>query len=96
MRLTIKTQNGWRINPIVRTDTIPAYLARYEDIGSARQFKALDELNTPKSPYPDGDSSIMECPTCGSGEWLHNFDDAPMNFCGRCGQAIDWSAGTGT
>ena len=51
----------------------------------------LSELNTPKSPYPDGDISILECPCCGSGEWLHNADESKANFCGQCGQAIDWT-----
>lgn len=51
----------------------------------------LCEKVTPKSPYPDGDKGILACPCCGSGEWLHNADENPMNFCGQCGQAIDWS-----
>lgn len=66
-------------------------LARYENIGSAHQFRHLSELNTPKSPYPDGDTSILECLCCGSGEWLHNADESAANFCGQCGQAIDWT-----
>lgn len=41
--------------------------------------------------YPDGDTSILECPCCGSGEWLHNADESKANFCGQCGQAIDWT-----
>lgn len=41
--------------------------------------------------YPDGDTSILECPCCGSGEWLHNADESAANFCGQCGQAIDWT-----
>lgn len=55
------------------------------------QFRNLMPRSAPKSPYPDGDQNIMACPCCGSGEWLHNADEAPMNFCGQCGQAIDWS-----
>ena len=43
------------------------------------------------TPYPDGDTSILECPCCGSGEWLHNADESEANFCGQCGQAIDWT-----
>ena len=26
----------------------------------------------PRSPYPDGDRSILACPSCGSGEYLWN------------------------
>lgn len=44
----------------------------------------------PDSPYPDGDRSILACPRCGSGEYLHNEDGNEMHFCGQCGQALDW------
>ena len=43
----------------------------------------------PKSPYPDGDRSIIACPSCGSGEYLWNEDGNRNHFCGQCGQAID-------
>lgn len=46
-----------------------------------------------QSPYPDGDRSILACPACGSGEWLHNEDGNRCSFCGQCGQAIDWGDG---
>ena len=26
----------------------------------------------PESPYPDGDAGVLACPSCGSGEYLHN------------------------
>ena len=52
-------------------------------------------MNTePKSPYPDGDHSILACPSCGSGEYLWNEDGNRNNFCGQCGQAIDWGDDT--
>ena len=57
----------------------------------AERIAKYDYYNTPKSPYPDGDTSILECPCCGSGEWLHNADESAANFCGQCGQAIDWT-----
>lgn len=44
----------------------------------------------PQSPHPDGDEYILACPSCGSGEYLHNEDGCEMPFCGQCGQAIDW------
>lgn len=28
----------------------------------------------PESPYPDGDAGVLACPSCGSGEYLHNED----------------------
>ena len=53
-------------------------------------YSAL-RLQIPRSPFPDGDKSILACPNCGSGEYLHNEDGAENTFCGQCGQAIDWS-----
>lgn len=47
--------------------------------------------NEALSPYPDGDTSIIACPHCGSGEYLHNEDGNEQNYCGQCEQAIDWS-----
>lgn len=47
-------------------------------------------LRIPRSPHPDGDKSILSCPNCGSGEYLHNQDEAENTFCGQCGQAILW------
>lgn len=48
------------------------------------------ELIQPESPYLDGDKSTLACPGCGSGEYLHNADEAESNFCGQCGQPLDW------
>lgn len=47
-------------------------------------------LRIPRSPHPDGYKSILSCPNCGSGEYLHNQDEAENTFCGQCGQAILW------
>lgn len=44
----------------------------------------------PQSPHPDGDIHILACPNCGSGEYLHNEDGNLQQYCGQCGQAIDW------
>lgn len=41
-------------------------------------------------PHPDGDTEILACPTCGSGEYLHNEDGNRNRYCGQCGQIIDW------
>lgn len=37
-------------------------------------MKTLSNRDEPMSPYPDGDTSIIACPCCGSGEFLHNED----------------------
>lgn len=49
----------------------------------------------PESPYPDGDAGVLACPSCGSGEYLHNEDGNRCRFCGQCGQAIDWDGDAG-
>ena len=63
-------------------------LAAVEDACSMSRDALL--LRIPRSPYPDGDKSILSCPNCGSGEYLHNQDEAENTFCGQCGQAILW------
>ncbi len=49
------------------------------------------EKQVEKRPYPDDDDSILACPYCGSGEYLHNPDENENQYCGQCGQKIDWS-----
>ena len=67
----------------------------YMDMDKVRKavqnMPTLTPPNEPLSPYPDGDTSILACPCCGSGEYLHNEDGNEQNYCGQCGQAIDWS-----
>ena len=45
--------------------------------------------NEALTPYID--DNILACPQCGSGEYLNNEDGAENNYCGQCGQRIDWS-----
>lgn len=47
---------------------------------------ALGKL-VPLRPYPDGDKSIMACPRCGSGEYLHN-EYGKTKQVARCGNAV--------
>lgn len=51
---------------------------------------AADKL-VPRAPYPDGDTSILACWNCGSGEYLYNEDGNRNAYCGQCGQRINWS-----
>lgn len=68
-------------------------LAAYEDTGlTPDDMPRAAALLRAESPYPDGDSSILSCPHCGSGEYLHNEDGSQNAFCGQCGKKIDWSA----
>lgn len=73
---------------------------------SLRQTQAFDNLNqldkdideiekvfdkaTPKRPIIiPNDKNILtfECPKCGK----RTHTDFPRNYCGECGQALDWS-----
>ena len=57
---------------------------------AAELYKADLEGRCAESPYPDGDHNIIACPRCGSGEYLANEDGADNDYCGQCGQKIDW------
>ena len=39
---------------------------------------------------PFAEEGIVECQWCHSGEWLENKDGDRNNFCGQCGNKIDW------
>lgn len=60
------------------------------DIDFSAKNLAIHALSKqiPKSPYID--FNILACPNCGSGEYLHNEDGNEQQYCGQCGQAIDW------
>lgn len=67
----------------------PAHRESYESLAVVEEacqmgMEAL-KLRIPRSPYPDGDKSILACPNCRSGEYLHNQDEAENPFCGQCG-----------
>lgn len=73
----------------------PAHRERYESIEPVNEacrmgMEAL-RRRVPAVPHPDGDPNILACPSCGSGEYLENEDGNRNDFCGQCGQAIDWS-----
>jgi ribosomal protein S27AE len=72
----------------------PRHRERYENLAAVEDACSMGRdallLRIPRSPYPDGDKSILSCPNCGSGEYLHNQDEAENTFCGQCGQAILW------
>lgn len=72
----------------------PARSERFTDMEPINKARYMGRdallLRIQRSPYPDGDESILACPNCGSGEYLHNIDTARNVFCGNCGQAIKW------
>lgn len=89
-------KDGCTDMPVSRAITIlnPGHRENYDGIDVVKEactmgMNALYRL-IGQSPYPDGDRSILACPRCGSGEYLHNSDGAQNSFCGQCGQAIDW------
>lgn len=72
----------------------PTHRERYESIEpvneACRMGRDALRLRIPKSPYQDALRDTLECPICGSGEYLHNEDGNKNKFCGQCGQAITW------
>ena len=44
-----------------------------------------------KLPVCYGQGVASYCPSCGSGEYLHNEDGNENDFCGQCGAPLDWS-----
>lgn len=73
----------------------PEHRERYESIATVNEACRMGvtalERGIKKSPHPDGDKNILACWRCGSGEYLHNEDGNRNDFCGQCGQRIDWS-----
>lgn len=65
-------------------------IIKKKDIDFSAKNLAIYALSKqiPKSPYLD--VNILACPNCGSGEYLHNEDGNQQQYCGQCGQAIDW------
>ena len=49
---------------------------------SAIQYRIAENV------HPDGDTNILACPYCGSGEYLTNEDGARNEYCGQCGKAL--------
>ena len=73
---------------LLETEVLHGTYERYEALCMAiAALKKQEERN----PFPDNDTSILACPSCGSGEYLHNADENRNMYCGQCGQRIDWS-----
>lgn len=78
--------------PVERAAEIldPKHRERYESLSVVEEACSMGRdalrLRIPRSPYKNG----FSCPNCGSGEYLHNQDEAENTFCGQCGQAILW------
>lgn len=66
-------------------------LDRLRELAQADREGDILRRNTPMSIYPDDDSSVEACPTCGSGEYLYNDDGDICRYCGQCGQRLDWT-----
>lgn len=77
-QLIERLMQGWQLTPPNR-DELDALFE-----GMAKL--AAEEANI----HPDGDEYILACPRCGSGEYLHNEDGNQNEFCGQCGQKLEW------
>lgn len=64
----------------------------------ARAVAAESALEREKSydttlpPFDDDDPGVLYCQKCGSREYLENEDGNRNEYCGQCGQRIDWAA----
>lgn len=79
-----------RRDVINAADTITELLARAEAAEAA--LKREKSYHTPLPPFDDDDPDVLYCQKCGSGEYLENEDGNRNNYCGQCGQRIDWAA----
>ena len=71
-----------RLNTTERIDVARDNLAE-----AVRAVSAAAKYRIPQKPKPDlSYYSYGECPTCGA-----VFEDKLTNYCGNCGQALDWS-----
>lgn len=57
---------------------------------AAELLETINRLRTVQGIHPDGAMDVWACAGCGSGEYLLNEDGNRNQFCGQCGQAIDW------
>lgn len=72
-----------RLNTSERID-----VARDKLVEAVKVVSAAAKYRIPQKPKPDlSYYSYGECPTCGA-----VFEDKPTNYCGICGQVLDWSA----
>lgn len=71
-----------RLNTSERIDVARDNLAE-----AVRVVSAAAKYRIPQKPKPDlSHYSYGECPTCGA-----VFENKPSNWCGNCGQVLDWS-----
>lgn len=77
----------WIIEQLINVCLAPITVGEKKALQMA--ISAL-EKQVEKKPYPDDDNSILACPYCGSGEYLYNPDENENQYCGQCGQKIDW------
>lgn len=72
------------------TTAITELLARADAAEAA--LKREKSYDTPLPPFDEDDPDVLYCQKCGSGEYLENEDGNRNNYCGQCGQRIDWAA----
>lgn len=71
-----------RLNTTERID-----IARDNLAEAVKVVSAAAKYRVPQKPKLDlSYYSYGECPTCGA-----VFEDKPTNYCGNCGQVLDWS-----
>ena len=73
----------------------PEHREHYESIEIVEEAcrMGMNALKTsaPMKVVVDEQTGRCACPSCGEPNFLENDHDTLNNFCGCCGQAIDWS-----
>lgn len=65
-------------------------LAEYEDTGlTPEQVQELKERDTAKNPITYSGTNRADCPICGA--TVRGIGKPFGEFCGKCGQRLDWS-----
>ena len=78
---------------IVNENAVPVFPLQieYQDWLTAMDavIEALDK-QIPKKPICTNEGTIARCPVC-EAIHLHYISSVEIDYCERCGQAIDWS-----
>ena len=73
----------------------PEHREHYESIEiveeACRMGMAALKRTIPMKPVVDERTGRCTCPSCSEPNFLENDHNTLNNFCGCCGQAIDWS-----
>lgn len=81
------------IHPLICDEAATAITELLDRAVSAEAALEMEKsYDTPLPPFDDDDPDVLYCQKCGSREYLENEDGNRNEYCGQCGQRIDWAA----